>query len=163
MIVKTDCFNQIRLIFISILNILFYDFLETVYVELLVEGWLELSRFSELFISFLFILHLFELEECIAESELGAIWKLFQSSFEHLIYLLLKLTTHGIHAIRIFLLLFLGNFQRAICLITELFVFFDVAYEQSSTDVIFLLIAYEFKDSGKVGFEFLSCFEFEVI
>ena len=53
-----------------------------------------MPRLSELFIGFLLVLHLLEVEESIAQSESGRLWEFFEPSSIHPINFFDKLTAH---------------------------------------------------------------------
>ena len=163
MVVESYCLNQIWIIFTTILEVFLYYLLETIDIESLIERRLQSPCFCELFKGFFLVLHLLKMEESITQSQSSWVRKFLQTCLEHSIYFLEKLNTHGIHAIRFLQLFLLEYFQRAINFTAQLFVSLNVPNEQSSTEFLLLLIAYQLKYHWDVLLQLLPCLELEIV
>lgn len=161
MILETNCLNQIRLIFFTILQILTNNLFKTVDIELLLKGGIKLTRISKLFIGLLFIFHMFKLEKCVTHSQFGAIRKLFDAVFEHSVHLFDYLSTDVLHIVFSFTFLTL-NLEWTITFVAYLLMFLDITDKQHIAVSILLLSTHQLQYVRKMCIQLFASFEFQI-
>lgn len=113
----------------------------------MLESGIQLESRCELLVCFLLVADVFKVEKGEAESKLGAVRELFESSFEHSFYLFDELGTVIGHSVFVLLLAFL-NLEWTVKFIANLFVTFNVADEEHHTVLVFFLVNNQFQNKS---------------
>ena len=128
---------------------------------MLLEGWIEIGGICKLFIGSLFVLKLFELEECIAESKFSGVGKLFYPRFEHQVHLLEHLLAAVLHVL-LPLALFVLHLQGTVRLRAHLLVLLYVTNQQHVAILVHALATHQLQHLRQMQLELLSALELKV-